>query len=159
VATNRRLLLDVARVSGFVGSLVERQLEPFGLPAYLFALFSHIRHVAPVSPTAVSRQTGIPTTTLRDNIQRLVDRRLVRRVPHPDDRRSYLLELTRKGEVLARAADPALLKAYVALERRLPRPRSEYEQRLKELGDALAALLAAKESRPPARPARRSNRV
>jgi DNA-binding MarR family transcriptional regulator len=81
-------------------------------------------------------------TTLRDNIQRLVDRDLVRRTPNPSDGRSYLLELTDKGELLARAADPALLEAYLALERRLPRASSEYEARLHELDAALTAMLA-----------------
>jgi DNA-binding MarR family transcriptional regulator len=82
------------------------------------------------------------TTTLRDNIQRLVDRGLVRRTPNPTDGRSYLVEVTEKGDLLARAADPALLRAYTALEQRLPRPSAEYEQRLDELRAALTALLA-----------------
>jgi hypothetical protein len=40
-----------------------------------------------------------------------------------------------------RAADPALLDAYLALERRLPRPRNEYERMLGELNDALERAL------------------
>jgi hypothetical protein len=76
-------------------------------------------------------------TTLRDNIQRLVDRKLVRRAPNPDDGRSYLLRLTPRGRRVVEAASDALLDAYVALERRLPRPLSAYERALDELNACL----------------------
>ena len=143
---DRRIFLDVFRLSQLTGAVVERQLSDVGIPAYLFGLLSQIRRLAPVTPSAISQATGIATTTLRDNIQRLVDRGLVQRTPNPSDGRSYLIELTDKGEVLARAADPALLEAYLALERQLPRPSSEYEQRLAELDSALVAVLAARDT-------------
>jgi DNA-binding MarR family transcriptional regulator len=139
---DRRIFLDLFRLSQLTGAVIDRHLTELGIPAYLFGLLSQIRRLAPVTPSAISQATGIATTTLRDNIQRLVDRDLVRRTPNPEDGRSYLLELTEKGEVLARAADPALLEAYLALERRLPRPTDDYEQRLNELDAALAGVLA-----------------
>jgi hypothetical protein len=40
------------------------------------------------------------------------------------------------------AAEPALLEAYLALERHLPRPREEYERLLGELNGALENALA-----------------
>jgi DNA-binding MarR family transcriptional regulator len=134
---NRQLFLKASTTSQLVGRIVEAQLEQVGIPAFLLALLTHIRELEPVSPTAVSLASGAPPTTLRDNIQRLVDRRLVRRVPNPDDGRSYLLVLTRRGEIAVRAADPALLEAYVALEERLSRPLRDYELMLDELNEAL----------------------
>ncbi len=139
--TDRHLFLDVYRLFELTGAVVERQLRDVGIPAYLFGLLSQIRALAPVTPSAISHSTGIATTTLRDNIQRLVERGLVRRAPNPDDGRSYLVEVTDKGHLLAAAADPVLLEAYLALERRLSRPREEYEQRLGELGAALVETL------------------
>jgi DNA-binding MarR family transcriptional regulator len=138
---DRHLLLDVYRLAELTGALVERQLREIGLPAYLFGLLSQIRRLAPVTPSGISRSTGIAPTTLRDNIQRLVDRDLVRRAPNPGDGRSYLVEVTDKGHLLARAADAPLLEAYQALERRLSRPRTEYEERLTELAEALTHVL------------------
>jgi DNA-binding MarR family transcriptional regulator len=111
------------------------------MPGFLLALLTHVRDNAPVSPSTVSLTSGVPATTLRDNIQRLVDRRLVRRIPNPDDRRSYLLVLTRRGETVLQAADRALLEAYLALERRLRLPLEQYELMLDELNDALQAML------------------
>ena len=139
---DRRLFLDVYRLFELTGAVVDRQLHEVGVPAYLFGLFSVIRRLAPVTPSAISQSTGIAPTTLRDNIQRLVDRGLVRRIPNPADGRSYLVEPTDEGELLARAADPALLEAYLALERRLPRPRTEYERAVAEVSHALESFLA-----------------
>ena len=128
--------------SGYVTQLVERHLEPVGVPAYLLALVTHIRDHAPVTPSGVAAASGIPLTTLRDNIQRLVNRGLARRIPNPANARSYLLELTPAGLSMIRAADPALLEAYVAVEARLPRPLAEYERMIDELNLALEGALA-----------------
>ena len=135
--SNQQLLLKAATTSQYVTRIVERHLEPIGIPAYLLALVTHIRDHAPVSPSRISVESGVPMTTLRDNIQRLVDRRLARRAKHPHDGRSYLLVLTARGEAMIRAADPALADAYRELEHRLPRPLQAYEEMLDELNDAL----------------------
>ena len=138
---NQQLLLKAATTSQYVARVVEQHLEPVGVPGYLLALVTHIRDHAPVSPSRISLESGIPMTTLRDNIQRLVDRRLVRRTKNPRDGRSYLLVLTTRGEAMIRAADPALATAYDELTRRLPRPLAEYECLLDELNDALNGVL------------------
>lgn len=139
---DRRLFLDIFRLYQLTGAVVERQVRELGIPAYLLGLLAQIRRLEPVTPSVISRRTGIATTTLRDNIQRLVDRQLIERTPNPGDGRSYLIELTDKGKRLLQAADPALLDAYLALERLLPRESPEYEQRLAELDGALTAMLA-----------------
>ena len=43
-------------------------------------------------------ELGVAPTTLSAMIDRLVQKGQVRRVPHPDDGRSYLLELTPQGK-------------------------------------------------------------
>ena len=98
--TNRQLFLKVDTAAQYVGQIVDERLRPVGIPGFLLALLTHVRDNAPVSPSTVSLASGVPATTLRDNIQRLVDRRLVRRIPNPEDRRSYLLVLTRRGEAV-----------------------------------------------------------
>jgi DNA-binding MarR family transcriptional regulator len=148
---DRHLFLQLATASQYVGQLIDRELEEIGLPAYLLALLTHVRDHAPVSPSRISAASGVPMTTLRDNIQRLVDRRLVRRVRNSDDGRSYLLVLTDAGRETIEAADPALLQAYLAVERRLPRPLEDYQQTMDLVIEALAGALN--------RPARRARRA
>jgi len=138
---NRELFLKTKVAAEYVGQVVERRLAPVGIPAYLLALVTHVRDHQPVTPSAVAVASGIPLTTLRDNIRRLVDRGLARRIPNPVDARSYLLELTPAGEAMTRAADPALLEAYLAVEALLPRPLGEYERMLDELAEALRGTL------------------
>src|SRR5258707_878324 len=116
---NRELFLKTTVAAQYVGQVVERHLAPVGVPGFLLALVTHVRDHQPVTPSEVAVASGVPLTTLRDNIQRLVDRGLARRIPNPGDARSYLLELTPAGEAMSRAADPALLDAYLAVEARL----------------------------------------
>ena len=148
---DRHLFLQLATASQYVGQVIDRELEEIGHPTYLLALLTHIRDHAPVTPSRLSAASGMPMTTLRDNTQRLVDRGLVRRVKNSDDGRSYLLVLTAAGKRTIQAADPALLRAYLALERRLGRPLEDYQQTLDEVIEALAGALN--------RPARRSRQA
>jgi DNA-binding MarR family transcriptional regulator len=138
---DRQLLLKAATTFGYVGQLVEHNLHSVELPAFLLPTLIHIRDREPVAPTEISRAAGVPMTTLRDNVQRLVDRRLVRRTPNPDDGRSYLLRLTPKGRATAEAAGRALHDTYRALERRLPRSLATYERTLDELNRSLELAL------------------
>jgi DNA-binding MarR family transcriptional regulator len=149
---DRHLFLQAATASQYVGQVIDRELEEIGVPTFLLALLTHIRDHEPVSPSRISSASGVPMTTLRDNIQRLVDRGLVRRVKNSEDGRSYLVVLTAAGKRMIEAADPALLRAYLAVERRLPRPLEDYQQMLDEVIEALAGAL----TRPPARRARRA---
>ncbi|MGN6798616.1 MAG: MarR family winged helix-turn-helix transcriptional regulator [Gaiellaceae bacterium] len=138
---DRQLLLKAATTSGYIGQLVERNLRSIGLPAFLLPTHIHIRDREPVAPTEISRASGVPMTTLRDNVQRLVDRKLARRTPNPDDGRSYLVRLTPKGRAVAEAAGDALHDTYLALEHRLPRSLAAYERTLDELNRSLALVL------------------
>ncbi|MEO5633804.1 MarR family winged helix-turn-helix transcriptional regulator [Gaiella sp.] len=137
---NRQLFLKAGTTSQLVGRIVGAKLEPIGIPAYLLAVLTHIRDLEPVSPSRVSAASGMPPTTLRDNIQRLVDRGLVRRVRNPDDGRSYLLVPTPRGIEVTRAAGDALHAAYLELERQLPRPLHEVEAVLDVLNEAMSAV-------------------
>jgi DNA-binding MarR family transcriptional regulator len=147
---NRTLFLEVATTQQLVARIVEERLEPVGIPAYLLALLAHVRDGEPVSPSAVARAAGIPVTTLRDNVQRLVDRRLVRRAPNPSDGRSYHLVTTARGRTVADAASDALRDAYVELEAHLVRPRADLEEELRQLNDALRETLGALSGHRPA---------
>jgi DNA-binding MarR family transcriptional regulator len=148
--TDRRLFLQAYSLAQSTGAIVERELDAVGLPSFLFGLLSQVHRLQPVAPTQISAATGTPLTTLRDNIQRLADRGLVRRVPNPADGRSYLLELTTRGDVLVRAAGEPLERAYALLEARLPRPLDEYQKLLDELAAAAEAALAEQAQPTPA---------
>ena len=148
--TDRRLFLQAYALAQSTGAIVERELGAVGLPSFLFGLLSQVHRLQPVAPTQIATATGTPLTTLRDNIQRLADRGLVHRAPNPADGRSYLLELTTKGDLLVRAAGEPLERAYALLEARLPRPLGEYQELLDELATAAEGALAEQAQPAPA---------
>ena len=55
---------------------------------------------APAMPSDIADSVGVTSAGATDIIDRLEERRLVRRLSHPKDRRAVLVELTRSGERL-----------------------------------------------------------
>ena len=141
-----RLFLEVPVASRYVVRILEHRLAQTGIPPYQLGLLTHIRQAQPVTPTEISIASGVAPTTLRDNIQRLVDGGLARRMPHATDGRSYRLELTARGERMTRAAVPVLAECYAAVERQLPRPLADYQAAVEELNAALERALAELEA-------------
>jgi DNA-binding MarR family transcriptional regulator len=138
---NRELFLKASTTAHLVGQIVGRQVEPVGIPAFLLALLTHVRDHQPVTPSAVSAAAGVPVTTLRDNVQRLVDRGLVRRRPNPEDGRSYELVITERGADVLEAAGEALRAAYELLEQELGGELTEQEAWLDHVNEALKRVL------------------
>ena len=95
---NRQLFLKAATTSQLVGRIVEAQLEPVGIPGFLLALLTHVRDLAPVSPTAVSLASGRRRRRCATTSSASSTASSSERVPNPDDGRSYLLVLTPRGE-------------------------------------------------------------
>lgn len=135
-------LLELWLASGAAGTLIGRELAPVGIEPQIFGLLTCIAHREPVSPSVIASEEGIPATTIRDHVQRLVDRGLVERIPNPSDGRSYLLTLTPGGRDVLTLGNTVLASLYEALGRRLPRSSQEYEEVLGELREAVAAVAA-----------------
>ena len=150
---NRELFLKANTTGELVSRIVISQVEPVGIPAFLLALLTHIRDHQPVTPSTVSTAAGLPVTTVRDNVQRLVDRGLVERRPNPGDGRSYYLVVTPRGAEVLHEAGKALLAAYELLERELGGPLTEREAWLEELNGALTRVLAQLEGEDEGEPA------
>ncbi len=91
-----------------------------------------LSHNGRSSPGEVARAFGVPGANLTRTIERLVEKGLVNRMENPDDRRSYILSLTEKGNrqiehlramgaariarMLERMPDDALVSLRVGLE-------------------------------------------
>jgi DNA-binding MarR family transcriptional regulator len=125
-------------LSQLMGTLLDRELDdvPDG-----FAVYSAIGAMGRITPSDLARLTGLPAATLTGYIDRLGRRGLVRRVDNPDDRRSYLLELTDEGVVAWHAGGQGLGRAIAALDRHLDRPVAEVLDALEALDAALRAAL------------------
>jgi DNA-binding MarR family transcriptional regulator len=136
-------LLELWLAGTAAGAEIGRRMRGFGIEAHLFALLTHISHREPVTPSAIAAEEGIPVTTVRDNVQRLVERGLVRRVPNPDDGRSYLLVRTPDGERMLEVGSVVMAGVYGALGPTLPRAEREYAAMLRELREGIATVSRA----------------
>jgi DNA-binding MarR family transcriptional regulator len=57
-----------------------------------------VGHEGAIKMRKLADKLGVTTGTLTVSIDRLAEKELLRRVPHQSDRRSYLIELTEKGQ-------------------------------------------------------------
>jgi DNA-binding MarR family transcriptional regulator len=77
--------------------LVQREFEAAGVDPSNWGLLVHVGARKTITPTQIAAEVGITTTTLRDQLESLVDRGLIERRANPFDARSYLVVLTRRG--------------------------------------------------------------
>ena len=57
-----------------------------------------VGHAGAIKMKDVAAKVGVTTGTLTTAVDRLEEKRLLRRIPHQTDRRSYLIELTDEGQ-------------------------------------------------------------
>lgn len=122
--------LDLARREAFA----ERDVEPWE-----FDVLSALRRAgAPyqLSPGQLVRETMVTSGTMTNRIDRLVEKRLVRRLPDPADRRGVIVSLTPEG----RARVDAALAQLLAQEERLLAALTAQDQT--RLADLLRVLVA-----------------
>ena len=135
------LLLEVVLVSHFTQELVRSEFAADGLDPYMFGLLVHVHERSTMTPSQLAEETRVTNTTIRDQVQNLVERGLLTRRPNPEDARSYLLELTAKGRRFHDRGSVAHERAKKRLERELGRPLSEVRGAVVELRRAAARAL------------------
>jgi DNA-binding MarR family transcriptional regulator len=142
------LLQELYSTGLLVALLVDEELEHAGVPLPLFSFLGWIARLQPVTPGALAAETGLPATTIRDYVRRLVERGDVRKAPNPDDGRSYHLVLTARGQRLADRGWPAVLAAFERVSRYLDRPPAEHLAASRDLRRAVKQALAETAGRP-----------
>ena len=89
-------------------------LEPFHLTPVQFLLLSGLDGLsnrAPVNQADLAVHTGVDGMTTSHQIREMELKKLVRRDPHPDDRRAVAIALTGQGRQLVNRVSPALAEA------------------------------------------------
>jgi DNA-binding MarR family transcriptional regulator len=120
-----------------VDQAIRVELDRLGIRTYWLAVLHIVRDHRAMTPTELAAASGVPPSTLRHVVNRLVELGHVRREPNPEDGRSQLLSLTREGAQLARAADAALEAAVAGMDEGLGWHVEELERPLEELRAAL----------------------
>jgi DNA-binding MarR family transcriptional regulator len=136
------LMQALYTAGSLVAVLVGEELEAAGVPPELFSFLGWVSLLQPVTPGGLAAETGMPPTTIRDYVRRLVERGDVRKVPNPADGRSYHLVLTAQGRRLSDRGWPAVVASFERLEPLLQRPAGEYLAVVEELREGLKQALA-----------------
>jgi len=91
------LFLQPFVLAQLTGALIGEVVEGSDVTAAEYAVTSWIAIAGGITPSEVADELGLAPTTLSAMIDRLVQKKQVRRVRHPEDGRSYRLELTARG--------------------------------------------------------------
>ena len=78
--------------------LVDGELAADGVESDGYAMLSLVGVRGPVRLTEIAGELGMPLTTASDVMRRLEARGHVRRTPNPEDGRSFLFELSARGD-------------------------------------------------------------
>jgi DNA-binding MarR family transcriptional regulator len=125
--------------------MIEAALAGTELPPEDYPVYVLVGAEGPWTPTALARRMEMPLSTMLFRLRRLERRGHAERIPNPDDRRSYLIRLTKAGERLLGAARPAFRDYAEAVEGRLGSKRVEaLRAALEQLRAAVAAELDAR---------------
>jgi MarR family transcriptional regulator for hemolysin len=132
--------LQLARTSKSVGRAFNDALGEAGGSLPVWLILTTLRGDAHASQHELARAIGIEGPTLTRHLDQLEAAGLVRRVPHPADRRAVRVEPTEDGLAL----HARLLEVVIAFNRRLTAgiERDELE-RLRRTLDALEANVRA----------------
>ncbi|WP_305094589.1 MarR family winged helix-turn-helix transcriptional regulator [Prescottella sp. R16] len=116
VADGMAAVTSVVRAQQIMMARVEETLKPFGLTFSRYELLTLLTFTrSGALPMAkASARLQVHPTSVTNAVDRLEKAGLVRRVPHPTDRRATLVEITDAGRDLSRRATEALNAAVFA---------------------------------------------
>src|SRR4051812_33723342 len=91
------LFLALTLAASKAWPLIRAEFEAAGVDPSNWGLLVHAGAREHVTPSQLAAETGVTTTTIRDQVQGLVERGLLVRDPNPRDARSYFVRLTARG--------------------------------------------------------------
>ncbi len=94
-------LSPIHKASRQVAVYFEGQMEDLDVSPLEGHVLSYLRSYAPCPISELGRVFGLKGSTLTSMLDRLEDREVICREINPDDRRSFVIKLTREGRRLA----------------------------------------------------------
>ena len=136
------VLFDVWLASRAVHSVIDNAIASSGLDADEFAIYSVLAAGSTMTPSELADWMAAPPTTVSSYIKRFERRGHVRRVPNPEDGRSYRVELTKDGHRAHQAAGARYQPLLDDVTDQLGPDADDTRQRLLELRRIIDALSA-----------------
>jgi DNA-binding MarR family transcriptional regulator len=105
------LVINVLHTAELLGRRVDLVLRDFGLTRGSHNVLQILGGTTePLTPTEVSARLTVTSATVTGLLDTLETRGLAQRRPHPEDRRSTLVEITGEGRRLLKRLVPELIK-------------------------------------------------
>jgi DNA-binding MarR family transcriptional regulator len=99
--TSADCVRSLQRIEGLLAGRMNNRLRPYGLSTATFnVLLELFRAGGSLSPCDIGEQLSVTRGTVTGLLDSLERQRLVRRTPHPKDRRMLLIELTDEGRAI-----------------------------------------------------------
>jgi DNA-binding MarR family transcriptional regulator len=133
-----QIVATFERTTHLIGSHLESAASELGITQAEAHVLAQVVRRGPTSIATLHHEFGHKRSTLTNNIDRLEERKLVRREPNPGDRRSFIVHLTASGTRAARRLTTVLDE----LERRVRAHLGEHDLAgLAAVADALEAVV------------------
>ena len=124
----------------------ERSIDAFDLGLSEFATLELLLNKGPQNVSEIGRRVGLTSGSITTAIDRLEERKLVVRGPHPTDRRARVVRLTPKGTAeIGRAFEQHEAAMNAAAEGLSNVERATLRQLLKKLGQTADQRFASQE--------------
>ena len=137
-ADSETILLDLFRTNQVRERLIATAMEGLELPPEDYPFYVIIGAEGPWTPTELAARLEMPLSTVLFRVRRLEKRGHAERTPNPDDRRSYLVQLTDAGQRLLGEARPRFRAYAEAVEARLGTERiGQMREGLTDLREAI----------------------
>jgi DNA-binding MarR family transcriptional regulator len=120
-AADGNLILDLYVLQQRVGEFMEVALDGTEVRPAEYAVYSQLG-AEPMTPGGISQRLGVTASTLSGILSAIERRGDLRRTPHPEDGRSYRVELTAAGRARLRRCRTSFRTALAALDDALPEP-------------------------------------
>ncbi|WP_409294195.1 MarR family winged helix-turn-helix transcriptional regulator [Peribacillus sp. SCS-26] len=98
--------------SKMIRSLVNTTLKPYGITAEQWTVVKHLSFVDTINQKDLSKKTDKDQATLTKILDLLEQNEFITRKPNPEDRRSYLIEISSKGKNLVETVLPLIEDLY-----------------------------------------------
>lgn len=115
-----RLLSPIHRAYRQVGTYMERHCRTLGVSTPEGHLLTYLGSYSPAPVGDLARIFGLKGSTLTSMLDRLEERGLLSRRSNPDDRRSFLVDITPAGEKVAGELRLVIEALEAEVLRRLP---------------------------------------
>ena len=114
------LLFDVFVLGQRTRALVAEAMRDAEMRPDEYAAYSVVFESGPLTQTDLADRLGMAVTTVADHVRTMVERRHLRKRPHPADQRAALLSLTPEGTRAHRRASRSFEVAARAMSDHLP---------------------------------------